>query len=32
MTPNAITLLFKEACDTFLPIEGKPTEDNQQSI
>jgi hypothetical protein len=32
MMPNAITLLFKEACDTFPPIEGKPTDNNLQSI
>jgi hypothetical protein len=31
MTPNAITLLFKEARDIF-PIEGKPTDDNLQLI
>jgi hypothetical protein len=28
MTPDAITLLFKEAQDSFPPIEGKPTDDN----
>jgi hypothetical protein len=28
MTPNAITLLFKEARDSFPPIKGKPTDDN----
>jgi hypothetical protein len=28
MTPDAITLLFKEARDTFPPFEGKPTNDN----
>jgi hypothetical protein len=32
MTPNAITLLFKEAWDTFPPIKGKPTDDDLQSI
>jgi hypothetical protein len=32
MTPNAITLLFKEACDTFPPIKGKPTDDDLLSI
>jgi hypothetical protein len=32
MTPDAITLLFKEARDTFPPIEGKPTNDNLQSM
>ncbi len=32
MTPNAITLLFKEARDTFPPIKGKPTDDNLQLI
>ncbi len=30
--PDMITLLFKEARDTFPPIEGKPTDDNLQSI
>jgi hypothetical protein len=28
MTPDAITLLFKEAKDTFPPIEGKPTNED----
>ena len=28
MTPNAVTLLFKEARDAFPPIEGKPTDDD----
>jgi hypothetical protein len=28
MMPNSITLLFKEAHDSFPPIEGKPTNDN----
>ncbi len=28
MTPNVITLLFKEARDAFPPIEGKPTDDD----
>ncbi len=28
MTPDAITLLFKEARDTFPPIEGKPSGNN----
>ncbi len=32
MTPNAITLLFKEARDAFPPLEGKPTNDNLLSI
>jgi hypothetical protein len=32
MTPDAITLLFKEACDTFPPIKGKPTDNNLLSI
>jgi hypothetical protein len=32
MTTNAITLLFKEARDTFPPIEGKPTDNNLQLI
>jgi hypothetical protein len=32
MTPDAITLLFKEAHDFFPPLEGKPTDDNLMSI
>ena len=32
MTPNAITLLFKEARDAFPPLEGKPTDNNLLSI
>ncbi len=32
MTPNAITLLFKEARDAFPPLEGKPTDDNLLAI
>ncbi len=32
MTPNAITLLFKEARDTFPPLKGKPTDNNLKSI
>jgi hypothetical protein len=32
MTPDAITLLFKEARDTFPPIEGKPTDDDLLTI
>jgi hypothetical protein len=28
MTPNVITLLFKEAGDAFSPFKGKPTDDN----
>jgi hypothetical protein len=32
MTPNAITLLFKEARDAFPPLGGKPTGDNLLSI
>jgi hypothetical protein len=32
MMPDAITLLFKEARDTFPPIEGKPTDDDRQLI
>jgi hypothetical protein len=32
MTPNAITLLFKEAQDSFPPIKGKPTDDDLLSI
>ncbi len=30
--PDAITLLFKEARDTFPPIKGKPTDEDLQSI
>ena len=32
MTPNGITLLFKEARDVFPPLNGKPTDDNLLSI
>jgi hypothetical protein len=32
MTPDAITLLFKEVRDTFPPLEGKPTDNNLMSI
>ncbi len=32
MMPEAIMLLFKEARDTFPPLEGKPTDDNLMSI
>jgi hypothetical protein len=32
MTPNAITLLFKEARDAFPPLGGKPTDDDLLSI
>jgi hypothetical protein len=32
MTPNAITRLFKEAYDTFPPLEGKPTDDDLLAI
>ncbi len=32
MTPDAITLLFKEARDIFPLIEGKPSDDNLLSI
>ena len=32
MTPNAITLLFKEARDAYPPLEGKPTDDDLLSI
>jgi hypothetical protein len=32
MMPDATTLLFKEARDTFPPIKGKPTDNNLQSI
>jgi hypothetical protein len=32
MTPDAITLLFKEARNTFPPFKGKPTDNNLLSI
>jgi hypothetical protein len=32
MMPGAITRLFKEAYDTFPPLEGKPTDDNLLAI
>ncbi len=32
MTPDAITRLFKEAHDTFPPLEGKPTDNNLLAI
>ena len=32
MTPDAITLLFKEARDSSPPIKGKPTDDDLLSI
>jgi hypothetical protein len=32
MTPNTVTLLFKEARDAFSPFEGKPADDNLLSI
>ena len=32
MTPDAITCLFKEAYDTFPPLEGKPMDDNLLAI
>ena len=32
MTPDAITLFFKEARDNFPPIKGKPTNDDLLSI
>jgi len=32
MTPDAITRLFKEAYDTFPPLEGKPTDDDLLAI
>jgi hypothetical protein len=32
MMPKAITLLFKEARDSFPPIKGKPTDDDLLSI
>jgi hypothetical protein len=28
MTPDTITLLFKEVYDSFPPLEGKPTDDD----
>ncbi len=30
--PDAITRLFKEAYDTFPPLEGKPTDDDLRAI
>ena len=32
MTPDAVTRLFKEAYDTFPPLEGKPTDDDLLAI
>ena len=32
MTPDAIARLFKEAYDSFPPLEGKPTDDDQLAI
>jgi hypothetical protein len=32
MTSDMITLLFKEARDTFPPIKGKPSDDNLLSV
>jgi hypothetical protein len=32
MTPNAITLLFREACKAFPPFKGKPTDNNLMAI
>ncbi len=32
MTPDAITRLFKEAYDSFPPLEGKPTDDDLVAI
>jgi hypothetical protein len=32
MTPDTITRLFKEAYDTFPPLEGKPTDDDLLAI
>ena len=32
MTPEAITHLFKEAYDTFPPLEGKPLDDDLLAI
>jgi hypothetical protein len=32
MTPDAITILFREACKAFPPFEGKPTDNNLMAI
>ncbi len=32
MTPKAITLLFREARETFPPLEGKPLDDDLTTI
>ena len=32
MTPEAITLLFKEATEDFTPIDGKPTDDELLTV
>jgi hypothetical protein len=32
MTPEAITLLFREVCEAFPPLEGKPSDDNLTTI
>jgi hypothetical protein len=32
MTPEAITLLFREACEAFPPLKGKPSDDNLTTI
>ena len=32
MTPDAITRLFKEAANSFPPLEGKPTNDDHLAI
>jgi hypothetical protein len=32
MTPDAITLLFREAREAFPPFKGKPTDDNLMAI
>ena len=32
MKPNAITLLFREACKAFPPFKGKPTDNDLTAI
>ena len=32
MTPEAITLLFREACEAFPPLNGKPLDNNLTMI
>ncbi len=32
MTPKAITLLFREACEAFPPLEGKPSNNDLTTI